>query len=144
MKKKWYNFYTNIVGTIPLKVNASFGFFFGATNWSIYNNIINLMNFTRYKWDINMNNKMLSWRLIHFFFSYRNLRFCVKSHQNRGYATSKALNFLFITFSLGFLNMFLSSLKYCLQYKTWRHNSLLFSQWNFQCQNNSFWKYHYC
>ena len=49
---------------------------------------------------------------------------------------------------LWFLNMFLLNLRYCLQYTTWCHNSLLFSHCENilifpHCEKNRLWRYHF-
>ena len=51
-------------------------------------------------------------------------------------STPKTLNFCLLHF-LWFLDIFFSNLRYCVQYTTWRHNTLLFSH----CENFSVWKY---
>ena len=61
----------------------------------------------------------------------------------------KPLNILFFTFCFWFSNMFLWNLRYCVQYTTWRHNSLLFWFCKYvmlifsQCENNSLWRYNF-
>lgn len=71
-----------------------------------------------------------------------NMEFIWRMRQDFAYFHEfEALNFLFITFCFGFGS--------CVQYTTWRHNRLLFSQYEniililSQCENNSLWGYHF-